>query len=62
VSLATADNDTIWVSEVRETKGHHDASLQLPETKVAIGKVMPMLAGEFTSQELRTVGGLGVQL
>jgi quinol monooxygenase YgiN len=41
-------------------KEHHDASLQLPATKAAIGKAMPMLTGEFTRQELTVVGGLGV--
>ena len=43
-----------------QTKEHHDGSLQLPETKAAIGKAMPMLTGEFTRQELTVVGGLGV--
>lgn len=52
--------DTIWVTEVWQSKEHHDASLQLSETKAAISKAMPMLTGEFTSQELSVVGGLGV--
>jgi quinol monooxygenase YgiN len=58
VSVSDTDEDTIWVSEVWESKQHHDASLQLPETKVAIGKAMPMLTGEFTRQELTVAGGL----
>jgi quinol monooxygenase YgiN len=60
VSVSQADDDTIWVSEVWPTKEHHGASLQLPETKAAITKAMPMLTGEFTSQELSVIGGLGV--
>lgn len=60
VSRAQADDDTIWVSEVWESKQHHDASLQLPEAKAAIGQAMPMLTGEFTGQELTVAGGLGV--
>jgi quinol monooxygenase YgiN len=60
VSVSDADDDMIWVSEVWQTKEHHDASLQLPETKAAISKAMPMLTGEFTSHELTVVGGLGV--
>jgi quinol monooxygenase YgiN len=60
VSVTDADDVTIWVSEVWQSKEQHDASLQLPETKAAIGKAMPMLTGEFTSQELTVVGGLGV--
>ena len=60
VSLAADDEVTIWVSEIWESKSHHDASLQLPETRAAIAKAMPMLTGEFTGQELNVVGGLGV--
>jgi quinol monooxygenase YgiN len=60
VSLSDTDEDTIWVSEVWQSKEHHDASLQLPEAKAAIGRAMPMLTGQFTSQELTVVGGLGV--
>lgn len=60
VSVSPADDDMIWVSEVWPTKEHHDASLQLPETKAAISQAMPMLTGEFTSQELSVIGGLGV--
>jgi quinol monooxygenase YgiN len=55
-----ADDNTIWVSEVWESKYHHDASLQLPAAKTAIGQAMPFLTGEFTSQELSVEGGLGV--
>lgn len=59
VGVSDADDDTIWVSEVWQSKEHHDASLELPETKAAISKAMPMLTGEFTNQELTIVGGLG---
>ena len=60
VSVSDADDVTIWVSEVWQSKERHDASLQLPEVKAAIGKAMPMLTGEFTGQEVTVVGGLGV--
>jgi quinol monooxygenase YgiN len=60
VGVSDADEDTICVTEVWQTKQHHDASLQLPEVKATIGKAMPMLTGEFTSQELSVVGGLGL--
>ena len=60
VFAADAEPDTIWVTEVWESKEKHDASLQLPEAKAAIAKVMPMLTGEFTRQELTVLGGLGV--
>lgn len=60
VGSAHADDNTIWVNEVWESKSHHDASLQLPETKAAITRAMPMLTGEFTSQEFTVQGGVGV--
>lgn len=59
VSESLADEDKIVVLEVWESKQHHDESLELPETKAAIAKAMPMLTGEFDGQELRVVGGLG---
>ncbi|MEV6343092.1 putative quinol monooxygenase [Actinoplanes sp. NPDC051851] len=60
VGVDEADDVTIWVSEVWESKEHHDASLRLPETRAAIGTAMPMLTGEFTSRETRVSGGLGL--
>ena len=60
VSECPDDADRIWVTEVWETAEHHAASLQLPETRAAIAAVMPLLTGEFTGQETRVLGGLGV--
>jgi quinol monooxygenase YgiN len=60
VSVSEDDPDCIWVNEVWESKDSHDASLQLPEVRAAIHATMPKLTGEFTSQELHVVGGLGV--
>jgi quinol monooxygenase YgiN len=60
VGVSAGDPDLIWVNEVWDSKEAHDASLRLPETRAAIGRAMPMLTGEFTSQELTVVGGLGV--
>jgi quinol monooxygenase YgiN len=61
VGVSDADPDEILVNEIWHSKQHHDASLQLPETKAAIGKAMPMLTGEFSSREMTVLGGLGVQ-
>jgi quinol monooxygenase YgiN len=60
VSVAENDPELIHVTEAWESKEQHDASLQLPETRAAIAKAMPLLTGEFTSQELTVVGGLGL--
>ena len=58
VSVSDTDPDLIWIYEVWDSKDSHDASLQLPEVRAAIGRAMPMLTGEFTSQETTVVGGL----
>ncbi len=60
VSVGDDDPDRIWVTEVWESKAAHDASLELPEVRAAIAETMPKLTGEFTSQELHVVGGLGL--
>jgi quinol monooxygenase YgiN len=60
VGTSDTDKDLVWVNEVWATKEAHDDSLQLPEVKAAIGRTMPLLTGEFTSQEIDIVGGLGV--
>jgi quinol monooxygenase YgiN len=60
VGLADDDDVTIWVTEVWRSKEHHDASLELPEARAAIGTAMPLLTGEFTKRELTVAGGLGL--
>lgn len=58
VSVSETDPDLIWIYEVWDSKDSHDASLHLPEVRDAIGRAMPLLTGEFTSQETTVVGGL----
>lgn len=60
VGTSDSDKDLVWVNEIWVSKEAHDGSLQLPEVKAAIAKTMPLLTGEFTSQEIDIVGGLGV--
>jgi quinol monooxygenase YgiN len=60
VSACENDDDRIWVTEVWKSAEHHAASLQLPETRAAIATAMPLLTGEFTRQETRVVGGVGL--
>jgi quinol monooxygenase YgiN len=60
VAVSESDKDAIWVTEVWESKEHHDAALRLPEAQAAIAEAMPMLTGEFTRQETAVVGGLGL--
>jgi quinol monooxygenase YgiN len=60
VSECADDEDRIWVTEVWESAEHHSASLQLTATRAAITAVMPLLTGEFTRQETRVTGGVGL--
>lgn len=60
VSVSETDKDMVYLTEVWESKEHHQASLQLPTTKAAIAEAMPMLTGDFTGQEQDVVGGLGL--
>jgi quinol monooxygenase YgiN len=62
VGVSDTDADVIWVTEIWDSAERHDASLQLPETRAAIARAMPMLTGDFTRQELTVVGGLGVSV
>ena len=61
ISVSEDDPDCIWVNEVWGSKQQHDDSLRRPEVQAAIAATMPKLTGEFTSTELRVVGGLGVE-
>ncbi|WP_406693156.1 putative quinol monooxygenase [Saccharopolyspora sp. ID03-671] len=60
VATSATDDDTIWVTEVWRSREHHAASLELPETRKAIGEAMPLLTGEFSGQATSIAGGLGV--
>jgi quinol monooxygenase YgiN len=60
VGAAETDPELIWVSEVWQSKLHHDESLTMPEAQAAIAEAMPMLTGEFSSHELSVLGGLGL--
>jgi quinol monooxygenase YgiN len=61
VAVSPDDPDTIWVTEVWQSRQHHEDSLQLPDVKATIAKAMPMLTGEFAGHETAVVGGLGVR-
>ena len=60
VAASAADAVTIWTSEVWGSKEQHDASLQLPETREAISRAMPLIVGDFTRVETDVRGGLGL--
>jgi quinol monooxygenase YgiN len=60
VNVSNDEPDVIWVTEVWSSPEAHRSSLSLPTVKQAIAEAMPMLTGEFQSQEFEVVGGLGL--
>lgn len=45
IAADNADPDTLWVTEVWENEEFHQASLQLPEVRAVIERVMPYIVG-----------------
>ncbi|MET3710957.1 quinol monooxygenase YgiN [Sphingomonas trueperi] len=54
------DGDVLWITEVRESKAAHGASLALPAVRAAITEGRPMIAGMQTIAEAAPVGGAGL--
>jgi quinol monooxygenase YgiN len=54
------DENVIHVMEIWDSKGDHDQSLTLPETRALIGEAMPLIDGKPEGVALEMVGGLGV--
>jgi quinol monooxygenase YgiN len=55
-----ADADGIWITEVWDTKGHHDDSLKLPAVQEAISRGRPLIAGFESRVEMKPVAGVGI--
>lgn len=49
------DPDSLWITEIWESREAHSASLQLPQVQAAIGKARPHIAGFGTRVETRPV-------
>lgn len=59
VNVSETEPDTIWVTEVWSHEEAHKASLQLEETKAAIQRAMPLIAG-VESIQVTPIGGKGI--
>lgn len=53
-----ADADSLWVTEIWDSKASHDASLALPLVKEAIRRGRPLIAGFELGAELRPLSGV----
>ena len=59
VSHSPDDADTVWVTEVWDSKEDHDNSLSVAGVRELIGKAIPILDGPpQKGQELNVIGGL----
>ena len=60
VAKDSADENTIWVTEVWDSMASHDASLSLPSVKSVIPQVKPMISGFDKIAVTSPVGGIGL--
>jgi quinol monooxygenase YgiN len=61
VSKDKIDNDSIWVTEVWDSKEDHDNSLNAEGVKALISQAIPLIEGKpEKGQELDILGGTGI--
>ena len=60
VALDAGDADSLWVTEVWDSRESHRASLQLPAVQAAIAQGRPLIAGFDSRFETTPIGGHGI--
>lgn len=61
ISNDNEDENTVWVTEVWDSKDDHDNSLELDEVREFIKKAMPYVDGPPNKgHEFSVLGGLGI--
>ncbi len=60
VAKDSADENTIWVTEIWDSVRSHDASLTLPPVKNAMTQGKPLIAGFERIAATNPVGGVGL--
>ena len=60
VAKDITDADSIWITEVWDSKESHSGSLTLPAVKAAIAKGRPLIAGFSDGTTTEPVGGVGL--
>src|SRR5690554_1198851 len=62
ISKDNTDNDSVWITEVWDSKEDHDDSLDVEGVRELISQAMPILDGKpEKGQELEILGGKGVE-
>lgn len=63
IGMEPGQPDTVWISEVWDSKEAHDASLQDERVRALIRRAMPLLAGPpAPGRQLDILGGAGLPL
>jgi quinol monooxygenase YgiN len=63
ISRDKNDDDSIWVTEVWDSKEDHDNSLNADDIKSLISQAMPLIEGRpEKGQELDILGGTGINI
>lgn len=57
VVSTSGEPDAVWVTEVWTDRAAHDASLEPEETRAAIERARPLIAGYSDATELTVLGG-----
>ena len=61
ISKDSADPESVWITEVWDTKEDHDNSLKLESVRAIISQAMPVIDGmPQKGQELEVLGGMGI--
>jgi quinol monooxygenase YgiN len=60
VSLDSADENAVWITEVWDDEAAHKASLAIPSVRAAIARAMPLIADFGPSFVTAPVGGTGL--
>jgi quinol monooxygenase YgiN len=60
VARDATDANSIWVTEVWDSRESHTASLQLPSVREAIERARPLIASVDAGQRTIPVGGVGL--
>lgn len=60
VALDSEQEDSLWITEVRESQEKHRASLTLAPVQEAIARGKPLIAGFGERHETRLLGGQGI--
>lgn len=61
VSKDSHHKETIWITEIWDSKDHHDDSLKREDVRQLIGRAMPILDGPpEKGQVLQVLGGTGL--